>query len=260
MSNETGLILFSHGSLIDGAEKALYEHCARLHLMGEFHCVEPGYLNYNEPAFPAAVQACVSHGAHHIVIVPYFLVPGRFVTVDIPDAVAAVGEQFPGVRFSVAEPIGYDPSLVQAILGLVNSASLIGPDEQGTTAALALLAHGSPCSDANSDIYRVIDDLRSSGSFSMVEVGYLECNSPTIPEAIEGCVSSGATRVIGVPYFLHAGNHVSRDLPAELEPAKKKFPNVEFYLTDYIGRSPIITGLLAARAREAVYRGTVQGL
>ena len=76
----------------------------------------------------------------------------------------------------------------------------------------------------------------------------MECNEPAIPKAIDRCVGAGATRIVAVPYFLHTGTHVCDDLPTLLEEAQRRHPAVEFLMADYIGLSPRLTDVLAARA------------
>lgn len=118
--------------------------------------------------------------------------------------------------------------------------------------ALLVLVHGSPRPIANADMFRVVETLKArpeaSARFPIVEVGFMECNEPDIPEAIARCIAAGATRVVAVPYFLHTGTHVCDDLPTLLEEAREKYPTVEFRMGDYIGLSPRLTDLLAERA------------
>lgn len=114
------------------------------------------------------------------------------------------------------------------------------------------MVHGSPRPESNQTMFAVVDDVRTRGIYSHVEVGFMECNQPDIPTAIARCVESGATRVVAVPYFLHAGNHVADDLPGLLEDAHEKYANVEFLMGDYLGRDPALLDALRDRAREAV--------
>jgi sirohydrochlorin ferrochelatase len=51
---------------------------------------------------------------------------------------------------------------------------------------------------------------------------------------------------------LHTGTHVCDDLPTLLEEAQARYPHVEFLLGDYLGLSPRVSDLLAARAATAV--------
>jgi sirohydrochlorin ferrochelatase len=118
--------------------------------------------------------------------------------------------------------------------------------------ALLVMVHGSPRPIANTDMFRVVEVIRNRGVFPIVETGFLECNDPSIPEAIEMCVARGASAVIAVPYFLHTGTHVADDLPTLLEEAQARHPNVEFRMGAYLGRSSQLTAILADRARAAL--------
>ncbi len=117
--------------------------------------------------------------------------------------------------------------------------------------ALLVMVHGSPRPIANQDMYKVVEDVKARGAFEIVEVGFMECNTPTIPEAIETCITQGAEKVIAVPYFLHTGTHVADDLPTLLEEGQRRHPNVEFTMGRYLGASPRLTEILADRAAGA---------
>jgi len=117
--------------------------------------------------------------------------------------------------------------------------------------ALLVMVHGSPRPESNRDMFAVVDLVRPGGVFPVVEVGFMECNEPSIPAAIAACVGQGAKRVIAVPYFLHAGNHVADDLPTLLEEAAAQYPEVEFLMGDYLGRDDGILDVLRDRVVEA---------
>lgn len=110
------ILLFSHGSVLCGAERNLLELTRRMRERGDAPIVEVGFLNYTEPSFEEAVMRCVDQGATRIAISPYFLIPGKFVVKDLPVEIERAREQYPSVEFSVAEVIGFHPSLADAIL------------------------------------------------------------------------------------------------------------------------------------------------
>ncbi len=118
--------------------------------------------------------------------------------------------------------------------------------------ALLVMVHGSPRVVANDDMFAVVDEVRRRGIYPIVEVGFMECNAPTIPEAIRSCLAQGAERVIGVPYFLHLGNHVANDLPALLEQAQAQHPEVEFWMGDFLGQDGLVAEVVWDRIAEAV--------
>ena len=110
------IILFSHGSLLCGAGEALNRHAERIRATGKAPIVEVGYLNYSDPPFLDTVKKCFDLGVTHLVIVPYFLVPGYFVRVDLPKAIEQAKIAFPTLQFSVAEAIGFDERLADALI------------------------------------------------------------------------------------------------------------------------------------------------
>jgi sirohydrochlorin cobaltochelatase len=115
------VILFSHGSLLCGSGQSLEAQAARLRQVlsdreGTPPQVEIGYLNYSEPLFASAFQRCVLGGASQITVVPYFLVAGYFVNVDLPRALADVRRQYPEIEIQVGEAMRDHPALVAAVL------------------------------------------------------------------------------------------------------------------------------------------------
>ncbi len=340
------IVLFSHGSLLCGSGEALEAHAARLRSRGLAPIVEVGYLNYSEPPFAEAVAKAILQGARRIVVAPYFLVPGKFVRVDLPRAINSVRSMHPEIEFEVADAIGYDERLADALIlsaqtavgpehwrddlqraalscranpdcplyntpncpqsgeGSVERLALSVENEEGSVKRLALsvkdeeegvghwalgvkapteeggpnetlplnaqrstlnapssapnalliMVHGSPRPVANEEMFRVVDRVKRRNAFPIVEVGFLECNAPSIAEGIDLCVERGATKVLAVPYFLHTGTHVADDLPTLLEEAQKRHRGVEFRLGDYLGRAELLTDILADRVAGLLQR------
>ena len=121
------LILFSHGSLLCGAGEALDAHAERLRQTGGWPLVSVGYMNYSEPTFAEAVAAAAAQGATRIVVLPFFLIPGYFVTQTLPEQLAAVQADYPALEFTVADAIGYDTGLADALIA--SALDPLGPDQ-----------------------------------------------------------------------------------------------------------------------------------
>ena len=121
------VILFSHGSLLCGAGEALDAHAGRLRRTGEWGWVGVGYLNYSQPTFAEAVAECQAQGATRIVIVPFFLVPGYFVTKSLPEQVEAARGEHPNLEFVVADALGYDAGLADALIASAQES--LGPEQ-----------------------------------------------------------------------------------------------------------------------------------
>ena len=118
--------------------------------------------------------------------------------------------------------------------------------------ALLVMVHGSPRPIANTDMFRVVEDVKARNAFDHVAVGFMECNAPTIADSVDACAAAGAERIVAVPYFLHTGTHVADDLPTLLDEAQARHPHIQFQMGRYLGTSPVVTALLAARAEAAL--------
>ena len=71
--------------------------------------------------------ACIEQGAEHVVVSPFFLSPGRHSQQDIPNLVQeAVAQLETEISYTITEPIGTDPLIVDILQQQVNSA-LIEP-------------------------------------------------------------------------------------------------------------------------------------
>lgn len=110
-----GIILFSHGSVLCGAEQNLLQLAETMRKLAPGEIVEVGFLNYTTPDFATAVERCVAAGATRITIAPYFLISGKFVTEDLPGQIDEARARYPGVIFLTAPPIGDHPLLPSAV-------------------------------------------------------------------------------------------------------------------------------------------------
>lgn len=116
------ILLFSHGSILCGAERNLIEVAAAMRERGDAPIVEVGFLNYSEPLFGDAVARCIAQGATRLVIAPWFLIAGKFVLEDLPSTIAEAQAMHPEVEFTVADVIGFHPLLADAVLSAAESA------------------------------------------------------------------------------------------------------------------------------------------
>ena len=121
----TALVLFSHGSLLCGAKRTLFEHAERLKSSGEWQWVEVGFLNFSSPRFEDAISRVAESGAKKVVVVPFFLVAGKFVREDLPSQVALAREKWPELEFHIAEPLGYNEEIIDAVIDLAHCAQTI---------------------------------------------------------------------------------------------------------------------------------------
>lgn len=111
------IVLVDHGSRRDEANAALEEVADLLRrLVRGSLVVATAHMELAPPTLRDAFEICIREGARELVVVPYFLSPGRHVREDIPamalEAVRDLGE----VRVRVTAPLGPDQALARLAL------------------------------------------------------------------------------------------------------------------------------------------------
>lgn len=75
-----------------------------------------GSMELAEPTFQEAVASAIATGATEVVVVPCFLYAGIHIKSDIPEMLSELEAEHEGVRFTMREPIGADPRVVEVLL------------------------------------------------------------------------------------------------------------------------------------------------
>ena len=122
-----------------------------------------------------------------------------------------------------------------------------GPYRGEVHEVVLLIAHGSRNPAASADHTRLCAEV-AARSGSHVRPAFLEIDQPSIPDAIDAAVASGATTVRLLPYFLHVGNHVARDLPGIVDAAGLRHPGATIVLEPHVGAHPGLVDLVAGLA------------
>ena len=116
------MILFSHGSTLCGAGETLKTLAQKLETRGTADIVRVGFLNYSMPRFGEAFDECVAQGATQIVVVPYFLIAGYFVKVELPKVLEPAQARHPNVPVIIAEAMRDHAALEDAVLSCAERA------------------------------------------------------------------------------------------------------------------------------------------
>ncbi len=114
-AEEIGLIVVDHGSRRAESNAMLEEMALRVAEVVPYDIVEPAHMELAEPSIATAFDACVARGATTVVVSPYFLLPGRHWTQDIPALVEEAASRHPGVAYLVAAPFGLHPLMAQVV-------------------------------------------------------------------------------------------------------------------------------------------------
>lgn len=118
----TGIILVDHGSRRAESNDLLVQvadfyrgYTRRDRPEEQWPIVEPAHMELAEPSIAQAFDRCVAQGAKKVVVMPYFLSPGKHWFKDIPELTRQAAQRHPGVSFLVTAPLGLHPLIAQII-------------------------------------------------------------------------------------------------------------------------------------------------
>ncbi len=117
--------------------------------------------------------------------------------------------------------------------------------------AILLIDHGSRRAEANAQLDVVAEQVRKRAPDSIVEVAHLEITKPGIAEGIDACVEKGATQIVAHPYFLGPGRHTTEDIPAQVERAGERHPNVQIRISEALGGHAALIDAILDRVSDA---------
>lgn len=114
---KTALIIVDHGSRRVESNQMLEEVARQFgeRFAAKYAIVEPAHMEIAEPSIATAYAACAQRGAEHVVVVPFFLGPGKHWTQDIPQLTADAAKQFPLTRYHVARTLGVDDLILNLL-------------------------------------------------------------------------------------------------------------------------------------------------
>ncbi|MBZ3935597.1 sirohydrochlorin nickelochelatase [Methanimicrococcus blatticola] len=78
---------------------------------------------------------------------------------------------------------------------------------------LLLVGHGSKLPYSKQLILDVAEKVKARNEFENVEIGLMEFNEPSIPDALKKIIDGGSKKIIVVPVFLAPGTHTEKDIP-----------------------------------------------
>ena len=110
--------------------------------------------------------------------------------------------------------------------------------------AVIILGHGSRGNRNDTAIKQVVDAIKMCRSYAIVEYAFLQYVRPTPDEALDRCIRQGAKEILIIPFFMQAGAHVTKDIPAFLDKARTQHPECNIRSTDYVGAHPLMTQIV----------------
>ena len=116
--------------------------------------------------------------------------------------------------------------------------------------SILLVGHGSRNRDGNTEILHFAAQWRERHPDWRIEVCFIEHAEVLLADGLDRA-ARGAQKVLVIPFILNAAGHVKMELPAALNEARARHPQVEFGVTRHLGMG---------REIFAVLQGQLDGL
>lgn len=121
--------------------------------------------------------------------------------------------------------------------------------------ALLIMAHGSRSDTANDEFRALVETVAESAhgageEYVAVLPCFLELAQPSLVEAIQQLEHQPVSRVQLYPLFFNKGKHVGKDIPAQVEEARQRFPDLTIELLDYFGNAKGLSALVLKHIAE----------
>ena len=109
------ILLVAHGSRLDSATRDLQWLSESLSARRPDDLIETAFLEIAEPDIPTGGARCVERGADRVLLVPFFLSPGRHASLHLAEHRDRLADRFPDVHWELKPPLGRHDMLVQVI-------------------------------------------------------------------------------------------------------------------------------------------------
>lgn len=110
-----GVLIVDHGSRRQESNDLLLELVELFRSRTQIPHVEAAHMELAEPSIADAFDQLVAAGARRVVVLPFFLAPGRHWTEDIPRLASDAAAKHPGVSFQLAPPMGSSAAVVDVL-------------------------------------------------------------------------------------------------------------------------------------------------
>ncbi len=131
------LLLVDHGSRRHESNTQLASIAALVQQrLGERVSVAYAHMELAEPSISSAIEHLARGGASSIIVVPYFLAPGRHAYEDIPRLASEAAARWRGVRVKVSQELGIDETLADLVIRRAIAAGLAPGNESDSASRL----------------------------------------------------------------------------------------------------------------------------
>jgi len=242
-----GLLLIDRGSREEEVKEELQYICEKLKLKGNYYFSDYCFLEVVPPYIEDGIKKCLSQNIDALTIIPYFLYPGRKVKAAVNMAVRLQSQS--RIKFTISRPMTLHKSLIKIVDEKIDS--ILKKNKISIPKIevdILLIGHGSKDPNARMSLKYVADGLEER--YRSVRYCFLEIEEPNIKQGIEMSARDNPNILVVMPYFLHKGAHVKRDIHEDLDSAIANSGINNILVSEHLGTDDGMIDLVLQRARE----------
>jgi sirohydrochlorin ferrochelatase len=245
------LLIVDRGSREPDVRHELEQICFLAKQRADYDHVDYSFLEVLPPFIPEGISQCMAAGTNFITVMPYFLYPGMKLKDTVKQS-AKIGRD-KNLKLVITKPLSYHPMMVQLIIDRINelkkSRCISQPDRE---CDVVLIGHGSSDKNAHDAFVYAANAIRPY--YRNVEFCFLELDRPNIEDGIGQVVARDPQAILIVPYFLHKGAHIKRDVIKDLNAALDKYKFKNAFMGHHLGVDEKLVNIIIERAREVEKR------
>ncbi|MEJ6524330.1 MAG: CbiX/SirB N-terminal domain-containing protein [Opitutales bacterium] len=190
-----------------------------------------------------------------LIVLPFFFGPSRGITEWLIEKLGEWQLKNPTRSYRVLDPL-YKENEIQLAQALQQEVKSVGKEQKLDRVHVALVDHGTPVPEVNKVREDVGEALRvlmgnevedfSTCSMERREGDEYSFNEPLLEKLLLQWGDDGVTQVVVALFFLLSGRHAGKegDLVEICANVKKKFPEMNIFLTKPLGEHEIIFKIL----------------
>lgn len=251
LSLKRALLIVDRGSREPEVKQELEEMCTIAKRRAGYDTTSFCFLEVVPPFIEEGVRQCIDSGAEQITVMPYFLYPG----IKLKDTVKKTAQIMKSskTRLAIAKPLSYHSLMSQLIRDriaeLKKEKNIRLSDSECT---VLLIGHGSSDKNAHDAFVHTANTVRAY--YREVHYCFLELDSPNIEEGLAESIQGKPRVILMMPYFLHKGAHIKRDVLHDIELALKKHDFKDAFLSRHLGVDEKLVDLILERTSEVEKR------
>jgi sirohydrochlorin ferrochelatase len=245
------LLIVDRGSREPDVRQELEQICLMAKQRTGYDYVDYSFLEVLPPFIAEGINHCIAAGASSITVMPYFLYPGMKLKDTVKQSAKISKDK--NLKLAITRALCYHPLMLRLILDRIDEVkdrNCISQHDRDCD--VVLIGHGS--SDKNAHDAFVYSAKAIEPYYRNVEYCFLELDKPNIQEGIRRAIAAKPRLLLIVPYFLHRGAHIKRDVIEDLNAVLDRYNFKNAYVARHLGVDEKLVDIVIERVREVESR------